>query len=173
MVESLFSFHFWKNLMEKDSSDSTSGSSCQRNFKSILTLSYHCWRRQHGNPMLEAVSEPQEVKCYCLSKVEPESFQRELGRVNLLALDQFLRAFPVPDRSRKPALVHLLVTTVSSIVQHWNLFSLDGQWGWVKEGWLCKANYVGFPDSSVGKESTCHAGDPGWIPGSEDLLVRG
>ena len=23
-----------------------------------------------------------------------------------------------------------------------------------------------FPDSSVGKESTCHAGDRGWIPGS-------
>ena len=31
--------------------------------------------------MLESVSEPQEVKCYCLSEVEPESFQRELGRV--------------------------------------------------------------------------------------------
>ena len=25
---------------------------------------------------------------------------------------------------------------------------------------------VGFPDSSVGKESTCNAGDPGSIPGS-------
>ena len=25
---------------------------------------------------------------------------------------------------------------------------------------------LGFPDSSVGKESTCNAGDPGWIPGS-------
>ena len=24
---------------------------------------------------------------------------------------------------------------------------------------------TGFPDSSVGKESTCNAGDPGWIPG--------
>ena len=24
---------------------------------------------------------------------------------------------------------------------------------------------VGFPDRSVGKESTCSAGDPGWIPG--------
>ena len=23
----------------------------------------------------------------------------------------------------------------------------------------------GFPDSSVGKESACHAGDPGLIPG--------
>ena len=25
---------------------------------------------------------------------------------------------------------------------------------------------MGFPDSSVGKESTCNAGDPGSIPGS-------
>ena len=24
---------------------------------------------------------------------------------------------------------------------------------------------MGFPDSSVGKESTCNAGDLGWIPG--------
>ena len=31
-----------------------------------------------------------------------------------------------------------------------------------------KASYTqnGFPDSSVGKESTCNAGDPGLIPGS-------
>ena len=26
--------------------------------------------------------------------------------------------------------------------------------------------YRGFPDSSVGKESACNAGDPGSIPGS-------
>ena len=25
---------------------------------------------------------------------------------------------------------------------------------------------MGFPDSSVGKESACNAGDPDWIPGS-------
>ena len=25
---------------------------------------------------------------------------------------------------------------------------------------------LGFPDSSVGKESACNAGDPGLIPGS-------
>ena len=25
---------------------------------------------------------------------------------------------------------------------------------------------VGFPGRSVGKESACNAGDPGWIPGS-------
>ena len=31
----------------------------------------------------------------------------------------------------------------------------------------------GFPDSSVGKESTCNAGDPGSIPGSGDLLEKG
>ena len=26
--------------------------------------------------------------------------------------------------------------------------------------------YMGFPDSSVGKESTCNVGDPSLIPGS-------
>ena len=26
--------------------------------------------------------------------------------------------------------------------------------------------YIGFPDNSVGKESSCSAGDPGSIPGS-------
>ena len=31
----------------------------------------------------------------------------------------------------------------------------------------------GFPDSSVGKESTCNAGDPGWIPGSERSALEG
>ena len=29
---------------------------------------------------------------------------------------------------------------------------------------------LGFPDSSVGKESACNAGDPGSIPGSENGL---
>ena len=33
--------------------------------------------------------------------------------------------------------------------------------------------YVGFPDSSVGKESTCSAGDPGSIPGSGRSLEKG
>ena len=31
----------------------------------------------------------------------------------------------------------------------------------------------GFPDSSVGKESTCNAGDPGSIPGSGRSLEEG
>ena len=31
----------------------------------------------------------------------------------------------------------------------------------------------GFPDSSVGKESACNAGDPGSIPGQEDPLEKG
>ena len=35
---------------------------------------------------------------------------------------------------------------------------------------LCLENasltYLGFPDSSLGKESTCNAGDPSSIPGS-------
>ena len=39
----------------------------------------------------------------------------------------------------------------------WNLLILD----------------VGFPGSSVGKESTCNAGDPGSIPGSERSAGEG
>ena len=30
----------------------------------------------------------------------------------------------------------------------------------------CDQSTEGFPDSSVGKESACNAGDPGLIPGS-------
>ena len=44
---------------------------------------------------------------------------------------------------------------------------------WFREAWLLLSCYIflpsfrlaGFPDSSVGKESTCNAGDPGLIPG--------
>ena len=32
--------------------------------------------------------------------------------------------------------------------------------------WGCKESGHGFPHSSVGKESTCNAGDPGLVPGS-------
>ena len=32
--------------------------------------------------------------------------------------------------------------------------------------YCCNVVARGFPDSSVGKESTCNAGDPGLIPGS-------
>ena len=35
------------------------------------------------------------------------------------------------------------------------------------------SRFMGFPDSSVGKESTCNAGDPGLIPGQEDPLEKG
>ena len=34
-------------------------------------------------------------------------------------------------------------------------------------------NLKGFPDSSVRKESPYNAGDPGSIPGWEDLLEKG
>ena len=33
--------------------------------------------------------------------------------------------------------------------------------------------YMGFPDSSVGKESACNSGDPGSIPGSERSAGEG
>ena len=32
---------------------------------------------------------------------------------------------------------------------------------------------MGFPDSSVGKESACNAGDPGSVPGSERSAGEG
>ena len=32
---------------------------------------------------------------------------------------------------------------------------------------------MGFPGSSVGKESACNAGDLGWIPGSGRSAVKG
>ena len=38
-------------------------------------------------------------------------------------------------------------------------------WG-LEERWWIFFWTLGFPDSSVGKESTCNAGDPGSIPGS-------
>ena len=32
---------------------------------------------------------------------------------------------------------------------------------------------MGFPDSSIGKESACKAGDPGWIPGLGGFTEEG
>ena len=39
--------------------------------------------------------------------------------------------------------------------------------GYIRIQWLLEfpGGLVGFPDSSVGKESTCNAEDPGLIPG--------
>ena len=34
-------------------------------------------------------------------------------------------------------------------------------------------NHMGFPGSSEGKESTCNAGDPSWIPGSASFPEEG
>ena len=43
---------------------------------------------------------------------------------------------------------------------------------WPLDDILCMV--FGFPDSSVGKESACNAGDPGGsIPGQEDVLEKG
>ena len=37
----------------------------------------------------------------------------------------------------------------------------------------CHEDLLGFPDSSVGKESACNAGDPGLIPGSGRSAGKG
>ena len=49
----------------------------------------------------------------------------------------------------------LCLYVASPLCLHSNLF-IKHQSGWIR----------GFPHSSVGKESTCNAGDPGLIPGS-------
>ena len=38
---------------------------------------------------------------------------------------------------------------------------------------LVSVRLMGFTDSSIGKESTCNAGDPGSLPGQKDLLEKG
>ena len=38
---------------------------------------------------------------------------------------------------------------------------------------LCQLSHQGSPNSSVGKESACNAGDPGLIPGSGRSLEKG
>ena len=47
---------------------------------------------------------------------------------------------------------------------HNHTWLLEKPWLWL---------YRGFPDSSVGKESACNAGDTKLIPRSEDLLEKG
>ena len=39
--------------------------------------------------------------------------------------------------------------------------------------WYIYSHLKGFPGSSAGKESACHAGDPGLIPGSERSTGEG
>ena len=47
------------------------------------------------------------------------------------------------------------------------VYSLANSMGWVSALGLFHPPSVGFPDSSVGKESARNATDPGLIPGSE------
>ena len=61
---------------------------------------------------------------------------------------------------------HLVSNAISVIILKMHIFKganqRGGGWGWV--GMLRAKDR--FPDSSVGKESACNAGDPGSIPGS-------
>ena len=55
----------------------------------------------------------------------------------------------------------------NSLVIQWLRFhaSIAGGMGLIP-GWRTNLITWVFPDSSVGKESACNAGDPDWIPGS-------
>ena len=60
---------------------------------------------------------------------------------------------------------------VSSLVKLWHTY-LTGRrlWELNKRGYV---NINGFPDSSVGKDSICNAGDPGLISGSGRSAGKG
>lgn len=82
--------------------------------------------------MLRANSEHQPVKFYGLNPVcsRAREFSKGIRAVyHILALVQFLRAFPISRRSGKPALVCLLAVTISSIFQNQNLFFFGGGGG--------------------------------------------
>ena len=53
----------------------------------------------------------------------------------------------------------------------YNILNVGIKWSIIK----LKLHYIiqGFPHSSVGKESTCNAGDPGLIPGLERSTGEG
>ena len=53
----------------------------------------------------------------------------------------------------------------------YNILNVGIKWSIIK----LKLNYIiqGFPHSSVDKESTCNAGDPGLIPGLERSTGEG
>ena len=61
------------------------------------------------------------------------------------------------------------VAAVSLALNHqavlWWLWPIKRTWGLGYTIWVQISDLVGFPDSSVGKESACNAGDPGLIPG--------
>ena len=54
------------------------------------------------------------------------------------------------------------------IIWHWVLVAAHQIFEFSCHLW----DFLGFPDSSFGKESTCNAGDPGSIPGSGRSYVR-
>ena len=61
------------------------------------------------------------------------------------------------------------VAAISLALNHqavlWWLWPIKRTWGLGYTIWVQISDLVGFPDSSVGKESACNAGDPGLIPG--------
>ena len=62
--------------------------------------------------------------------------------------------------------VNLCYLSKSSSVSHWKCFQVGScDLSTCPHPFLSTSLLSGFPHSSVGKESTCNAGDPGLIPG--------
>ena len=113
--------------------------------------------------MLEAVSESQEVNCYSLSEVEPENFQRELGRV------KSSRPWPISQGlSCVWQVPTILVATVSSIIQHW--MGNEGEW---KEGDYVRQIVQASLIAQLEKNLPAMQETPVGFLGLDDLLERG
>ena len=56
----------------------------------------------------------------------------------------------------------MVLRNIEAIEPVFSLISLSSHWGTYLIGSILE---LGFPHSSVGKESACKAGDPGLIPG--------
>ena len=85
------------------------------------------------------------------------------------------RLLLLTPRSFLPLSVHDSIIQTSSLCKKWNIQKdWEGKRRWRVNSSLLLISYIFcFPDSSVGKESTCNEGDLGLIPGSERFPGEG
>ena len=84
--------------------------------------------------------------------------QSQLGSDNY---NRSFHAIPPSLNTHKHTRTHILLRLLI-LINFNNMFSFLWR---VAMNWLSRKKTVGFPDSSVGKESSCNAGDPSSTPG--------
>ena len=90
-----------------------------------------------------------------------------LGKPQCISLLFLTMSFYI---SPSPMVITFLQPIIISYLDDWNAFVVDLASNLASLQsfyyFCCSTMKMGFPDSSVGKESTCNAGDPGLIPES-------